>query len=64
MDLSVYLPAVMTFIVALPLDGVLELVIPHTSIKNLLNLILLVAIDDSGCWWRVMLTTWNGVREH
>jgi hypothetical protein len=64
MDLSVYLPAVMTCIVALPLDGVLELVTPYTTIKDLLNLKLLVTIDDSGRWWRVTSTNWNGVREH
>jgi hypothetical protein len=56
-DLSVYLPAVMIYIVALPLDEVLESVTSHMAIKDLLNLILLVAVNNSGWWWRVMLTT-------
>jgi hypothetical protein len=53
----------MTHIIALPLDEVLGAVIPHAAIKDLLNLILLVAIDNSGWWWWVMSMTWNGVRE-
>jgi hypothetical protein len=61
MDLSMYLLAVMTHIVTLTLDEVLELVVPHMAIKDLLNLILLVTINDSGWWWRVMLTIWDRV---
>jgi hypothetical protein len=32
MDLSMYLPAVMTHIVALPLDEILEAVVSHMAI--------------------------------
>jgi hypothetical protein len=64
MDLFIYLPAVMTCIIALPPYEVLDAVIPHMAIEDLLNLILLVAVDGSGWWRRVMLMTWNRVREH
>jgi hypothetical protein len=49
-DLSMYLPAVVTHIIVLPLDEVLEVVVPHVAVKDILNLILLIAIDDHG-WW-------------
>jgi hypothetical protein len=58
-----YLPAVITCIIALPLDEILEVVTPHVAIEDILNLRLLVIINDSGWWWMVMLTSWNEVRE-
>jgi hypothetical protein len=33
-------------------------------IQNLLDLVLLSAIDDHEWWWRVRSMTWNRVREH
>jgi hypothetical protein len=53
-DLSMYLLAVMTCVIALPLDEILKVVVPHAAIQNLLNLILLSTVDDRGWWWRVM----------
>jgi hypothetical protein len=64
MDLSIYLLAILTHIIALPLDEILKAVIPHMTIKDLLNLILLVAINNSGWWWRVMSMTWNRASKH
>jgi hypothetical protein len=63
MDLSVYFPAVMTCIVALPLDEVFKAVVPHTAIKYLLDFIFLAAVDDYRWWRRVVLMAWNRVRE-
>jgi hypothetical protein len=63
MDLSMYLPAVITCIIAFQLDDILEAVIPHATIKDLLNLIFILAIDDSQGWRRGMSMTWNWVRE-
>jgi hypothetical protein len=40
LDLLMYLPAVITCIVAFPLDEILKVVIPHVTIKDLLNFIL------------------------
>jgi hypothetical protein len=62
MDLLMYLPAVITCVIAFPLDQILKLVIPHVTVK-LLNLILVFAIDNSQGWRRGMSMTWNGVRE-
>jgi hypothetical protein len=56
MDLSMYFLAVMTRIIALPLDEAFEAVVPHTAVQDLLDIILLITIDNSGWWWRrVML---------
>jgi hypothetical protein len=63
MDLSMYLLTVMTRIIALSLDEVLKVVVPHVTIEDVLNLIFILTIDDSHGWRRVMLVTWNRVRE-
>jgi hypothetical protein len=63
MDLLVYFPAIIAGIVALPLDEVFKVVVPHAAIKYLLDFILLAAINNHRWWWRVVLTAWNGVRE-
>jgi hypothetical protein len=55
MDLLMYLLAVMTCIIALPLDKILKAVVPHVAIQDLLDLVLLITVDDRGWWWRVML---------
>jgi hypothetical protein len=62
MNLLTYLPAVITHVVAIPLDEVLKAVIPVT-IKDLLDLVLVLAMDDSSGWRRGMSMTWNGVGE-
>jgi hypothetical protein len=63
MDLSVYFPAIMAHIIAIPLDEILETVVPHVAIRNFLDFILLVTIDNCQWWWRVVSTAWNGVKE-
>jgi hypothetical protein len=63
MHLSVYFPAIMAHIIALPLDKILKTVVSHVAIKYLLDFILLVTVNDSGWQWRVMLTSWTGVGE-
>jgi hypothetical protein len=45
MNLLMYLPAVMTCVVAFPLDEILKAVIPHVTIKDLLNFILILIIN-------------------
>jgi hypothetical protein len=59
-----YLPAVITCVITFPLDEILEMVIPHATIKDLFNFIFILAINDSWGWGRGMSMTWNGVREH
>jgi hypothetical protein len=54
MNLLIYFPTVITHIITLPFDEVLKMVVPHTAIQDLLNLILAIAINNSGWWGRVM----------
>jgi hypothetical protein len=63
MNLLMYLLAVMTCIIAFPLDEILETVIPHVTIEDLLYLIFVLTIYNSWGWRRVMSMTWNGVGE-
>jgi hypothetical protein len=63
MDLLMNLPAVIACVIALPLDEILEAVIPHMTIKNLLNFIFILTINDNRGWRRGMLMTQNWVRE-
>jgi hypothetical protein len=63
MNLLMYLPAVITHIIAFPLDEILKAVIPHAAIKDLLDFIFILAVNDSQGWRRGMLMTWNGVME-
>jgi hypothetical protein len=46
MDLLMYLPAVITHVIALPLDEILKVIIPHVTIKDLLNLILSLSVNN------------------
>jgi hypothetical protein len=56
MDLMMYLPAIITCVIAFPLDEVLETVIPHATIKDFLDFIFVLAVDDSWRWRRGMST--------
>jgi hypothetical protein len=61
MDLLMYLPAVITCVIAFPLDEILEVIIFHATIKDLLNLDLILAINDCQGWRRGMSMTRNRV---
>jgi hypothetical protein len=53
MDLCVHLPLSVTLIITLELDQVLQSVVSHSAIQYCLDLILLLAIDESCGWgWR------------
>jgi hypothetical protein len=45
-----HLPLVITLIIALPLDQVLQVVVTHSAIKYSLNLILFLIVDESWGW--------------
>jgi hypothetical protein len=64
MDLSMYLLLIMAHIMALPLDEIFKVIIPHMAIQYLFDFILLIAIDSHRWWGRVMSSAWNGVWEH
>jgi hypothetical protein len=46
-QLCMLLPLVITLIVALPFDQILEVVVAHSAIQYSLDLILLLASDES-----------------
>jgi hypothetical protein len=53
MDLCLHLPLIVTLIITLELDQVLQSVVTHSAIQYRLDLILLLAIDESCGWgWR------------
>jgi hypothetical protein len=44
------LPLIMTLVIALPFDEVLEMVVAHLAIQYSLKLILFLTIDESWGW--------------
>jgi hypothetical protein len=64
MDLCVHLPLIVTLIITLELDQVLQSVVSHSTIQYRLNLILLLTIDESCGWgWR-RLSAKDGIWRH
>jgi hypothetical protein len=58
-----HLPLVITLIIALPLDQVLQAVVTHSAIQYHLDLILLLTVDESWGWgWR-RLSARDGIRK-
>jgi hypothetical protein len=41
------LPLIMTLVIALPFDQVLEMVVAHLAIQYSLNLVLFLTVDES-----------------
>jgi hypothetical protein len=53
MDLCVHLPLIVTLVITLELDQVLQAVVTHSAIQYCLDLILLLTVDESCGWgWR------------
>jgi hypothetical protein len=50
MDLCMHPPLIVTLIIALPLDQVLQAVVTHLAVQYSLNLILFLAVDESWGW--------------
>jgi hypothetical protein len=63
MDLCVYLPSVITLVIALPLDQVFQAIVRHSAIQYCLNLILLLAIDESCGWGWCGSSARDGIRK-
>jgi hypothetical protein len=58
-----HLPLVITLVIALPLDQVLQAVVTHSAIQYSLDLILLLTVDESWGWgWR-RLSARDGIRK-
>jgi hypothetical protein len=50
MDMCVNLPLIVTLVISLELEQVLQLVVTHLAIQYCLDFVLLLAIDES-CGW-------------
>jgi hypothetical protein len=45
-----HLPLIVTLIITLPLDQVLQVVVTHSAVQYSLNLILFLTVDESWGW--------------
>jgi hypothetical protein len=63
MDLSVYFPSIMAYIIALSLDEILESVVPYTATRYLFGFVLLVTLNNCQWWRKVMSIACNRVKE-
>jgi hypothetical protein len=50
MDMCVHLPLIVTLIITLELEQVLQAVVTHSAVQYGLDLVLLFAVDES-CGW-------------
>jgi hypothetical protein len=63
MDLCMHLPLIVTLVITLPLDQVLQVVVPYSAVQYSLDLILFLTIDKSWKWgWRRSLAR-DGIRK-
>jgi hypothetical protein len=62
MDLCVHLPLIVTLLITLELDQVLQAVVTHSAVQYCLNLILLLAIDKSCGWGWCRSSARDGIR--
>jgi hypothetical protein len=58
-----HLPLVVTLIITFPLDQVFQAVVTHLAIQYCLDLILLLAIDESWRWGWHGLSVRDGIRK-
>jgi hypothetical protein len=62
MYLGMHLPLVITLVITLPLDQV-QVVVTHSDIQYRLDLILLLAVDESCGWGWLGLSARDGIRK-
>jgi hypothetical protein len=58
-----HLPLVITLVIALPLDQVLQAVVTHSAIQYRLNLILFLTVHKSCGWGWCRLLARDGIRK-
>jgi hypothetical protein len=58
-----HLPLVITLVIALPLDQVLQAVVTHSAIQYCLNLILFPTVDESCGWGWCRSSARDGIRK-
>jgi hypothetical protein len=59
-----HLPLIVTLIIALPLDQVLQAVVMHSAVQYSLNLILFLTLDKSWGWGWCRSLARDGIRKH
>jgi hypothetical protein len=59
-----HLPLIVTLVIALPLDQVLQAVVSHLAVQYSLNLILFLTINESWGWGWCRLSARDGIRMH
>jgi hypothetical protein len=64
MDLCVHLPLIMTLVITLELDQVLQSVVTHAAVQDSLDLILFLTIDESCGWGWCRSSAKDGIRRH
>jgi hypothetical protein len=63
MDMSVDLPLIVTLIITLELEQVLQAVVTHLAIQYCLDFVLLLTIDESCGWGKRRSSANDGIRE-
>jgi hypothetical protein len=63
MDMSLNLPLIVTLVVTLELEQVLQSVVTHPAVQYCLDLILLFTIDESCGWGKRRSSANDGIRE-
>jgi hypothetical protein len=63
MDLCMHLPLIITLVITLPLDQVLQVVVTHSAVQHSLNLILFLTIDESWGWGWCRSSARDGIRK-
>jgi hypothetical protein len=61
MEISMDFPAVIAVVVTLPLDQILESIVPHSTVKDFFDCVLFLTINERWWRWGGRSTTWNGV---
>jgi hypothetical protein len=64
MYLCMHFPLIVTLVIALPLDQVLQAVVLHLAVQYSLNLILFLTIDKSWGWGWCRSSARDGIRKH
>jgi hypothetical protein len=56
-----HLPLIVTLVIALPLDQVLQVVVTHSAVQYSLDLILFLTVDESWGWGWHRLSARDGI---
>jgi hypothetical protein len=59
-----HLPLIVTLVITLPLDQVLQVVVTHSAVQYSLDLILFLTIDESWGWGWCRSSARDGIRVH